>query len=120
MVLENAALLDKKLATDTYAAAAFQLPTFSDGHTFFRWSTLRDLAETPIYEPVAAAMAHVATFMNHGAAAIADDSARGARGFRPFAQRASSRPRLATSFRTSGAGACNTANPSMLIFAAIS
>ena len=56
-------------------------------------STLRDLAETPIYEPAAAAMAHVATFMNHGAAAIADDGARGARGFRPFAQRASAAPR---------------------------
>ena len=31
--------------------------------------------------------------MNHGAAAIADDGARGARGFRPFAQRASAAPR---------------------------
>ena len=49
-------------------------PSAPTGGSFFRWATLRDLADTPIYEPVAAAMAHVATFMNNGAAAIAEDA----------------------------------------------
>merc|ERR1712185_16235 len=53
---------------------------------YARWSRLPDLAGTALYEPVAHALSHVATFMSQGSATIRDTAQRGARRMRPLAQ----------------------------------
>ena len=52
------------------------------------WRPLAELASGPLYDFVAAALAHTGTFMHHGAAAIAVNARRGARPLRPFARAA--------------------------------
>ena len=50
------------------------------------WCSQAALAGSPLYDLVAAALAHTGTFMHHGAAAIAVNATRGARPLRPFAR----------------------------------
>ena len=50
------------------------------------WCSLAALADSPLYDLVAAAFAHTGTFMHHGATAIAENAMRGARPLRPFAR----------------------------------
>ena len=50
------------------------------------WCSQAALAGSPLYDLVAAALAHTSTFMHHGAAAIAVNATRGARPLRPFAR----------------------------------
>ena len=50
------------------------------------WRSQAALAGSPLYDLVAAALAHTGTFMHHGAAAIAVNATRGARPLRPFAR----------------------------------
>ena len=49
------------------------------------WASIDDVATTPVYDAVAAALAHTGTFMHHGDAALALDAVLGARPLRPLA-----------------------------------